>query len=272
MTSISVLRSACALGAFAITLLAAAPATAQMYPGEDVSVNPSAVGAPYYPGALLPPGAKSRNLPPVHLHPPKAKHHRRTSTAPKRARTVHHEAAPVHQAMTKPAAPAPKKRKPVQTAEPAAAPTAIPFSLGDGKSAAPASKQATRSAPAKVASARPLPKITPRKGLTKQAAVLFDSGSAALSDNSTSRLNDLAFSLKTALANGADHVELVAYGGDPGDKSSAARRISLKRALAVREALIVDGVPANRIDVRALGGVGPDDTGATDRVDIFVKA
>ena len=64
----------------------------------------------------------------------------------------------------------------------------------------------------------------------------------------------------------------IAYGGAPGDKSSDARRISLKRALAVREALIVDGVPADRIDVRALGGVSADDSGATDRVDIFVKA
>ena len=69
-----------------------------------------------------------------------------------------------------------------------------------------------------MASARPLPKITPPKGLTKQAAVLFDAGSAALSDTSTARLNDLAFSLKTALANGADHIELIAYGGAPGDK------------------------------------------------------
>ncbi len=38
----------------------------------------------------------------------------------------------------------------------------------------------------------------------------------------------------------------------------------------MRQALIVDGVPANRIDVRALGGV--TDNGPTDRVDIFVKA
>ena len=79
----------------------------------------------------------------------------------------------------------------------------------------------------------------PAGGLTKQAAVLFDENSDALTDSSTARLKDLAFSLMTALANGAGQVELIAYGGAPGDKSSDARRISLKRALAVREALIV---------------------------------
>ncbi len=123
-----------------------------------------------------------------------------------------------------------------------------------------------------MAKAAPLPKITPPKGLTKEQVVLFDTGSSALSENSKARLNDLAFSLKTALANGASQIELIAYAGAPGDTSSAARRLSLKRALAVREALIVDGVPAGRIDVRALGGVKESDNGATDRVDIFVKA
>ena len=58
--------------------------------------------------------------------------------------------------------------------------------------------------------------------------------------------------------------------GSEGDKGSDARRLSLKRALAIRQVLIDDGVPAERIDVRAMGGV--DDTGPADRVDVFVKA
>jgi outer membrane protein OmpA-like peptidoglycan-associated protein len=44
----------------------------------------------------------------------------------------------------------------------------------------------------------------------------------------------------------------------------------LKRALSIRQVLIDDGVSADRIDVRAMGGV--DDTGPTDRVDVYVKA
>jgi outer membrane protein OmpA-like peptidoglycan-associated protein len=110
------------------------------------------------------------------------------------------------------------------------------------------------------------------KGLSKQASVLFNANSFALSDNTNATLNDLAFSLKTALASGASRVELVGYGGHPGSTSSSARRLSLERALAVRQALIADGVPAERIDVRALGGVPANDHGATDRVDIFIKS
>ena len=271
--SLPLAPGALALGAL---LAVAAPANAQMYPGADVTVNPGALGAPgpAYRGGLLPPGAKSRNLPPVHLHMP-ATHHRR--------RHHHHHVArrkPKHVARHKtedetqtakaePApAPAEKPGPPPASTTDNTAPAAIPFSLGP-PSAAPAEKPAPPKHKTLAATA-PMPKITLTKGLSKQAAVLFDSGSSDLSDNSTARLNDLAFSLKTALTNGADHVELVAYGGAPGDKSSAARRLSLKRALAVRQALIVDGVPADRIDVRALGGV--TDNGATDRVDIFVKS
>ena len=80
----------------------------------------------------------------------------------------------------------------------------------------------------------------------------------------------LAGDLSSALEAGASRIQLEAYGGAPGDKSSDARRLSLKRALAVRQLLIDNGVPSNRIDVRAMGGV--DDKGPADRVDVFVRA
>jgi flagellar motor protein MotB len=64
-------------------------------------------------------------------------------------------------------------------------------------------------------------------------------------------------------------VELQAFGGAKGDKGSDARRLSLKRALSIRQVLIDDGVSADRIDVRAMGGT--DDTGPADRVDVYVK-
>lgn len=307
----STMRLPLAFGALALGFAMAAPAAAQqMYPGQDVSVNPAAIGqvpygAPTYPGGLLPPGAGNRKLPPVHLRPPKT--HKRRS-APTEASTVPAPARPRHVAR-KPApqpesseatrtaiAEAPTARKPARkptrkpVAKPAhkmaarpvapppaassedAAPASIPFSFGGGSAPMAKPGRAARPQRRQIAKAAPLPKITQPKGLTKQQVVLFDTGSAELSDSTRARLNDLAFSLKTALANGADHIELIAYGGAPGDKSSAARRLSLKRALAVREALIVDGLPAGRIDVRALGGVKPGDNGATDRVDIFVKA
>jgi hypothetical protein len=40
--------------------------------------------------------------------------------------------------------------------------------------------------------------------------------------------------------------------------------------LVIRQILIEDGVPSERIDVRAMGGI--DDHGAPDRVDVFVNA
>jgi len=64
----------------------------------------------------------------------------------------------------------------------------------------------------------------------------------------------------------AARIQIQAYGGNRGDKSSDARRLSLKRALAIRQVLIDDGVPAERIDVRAMGGA--DDSGPADRVDV----
>jgi outer membrane protein OmpA-like peptidoglycan-associated protein len=312
------MRMSLAPGATALGLVLAGPlpAAAQMYPGQDVTVNPGAVGSPgslIYPGGLLPPGAKSRDLPPVYLHPP-TKHHEHQAAKPHRTEAAAKppepvdqaasempqpdESAPVEQsAPAKKAKPAPVKEAeiappkpaPVETSPapdetaPAQTPSAIPFSLSDSTPSAPppakpAPVREKPQTPQRTASIEQppektrdtMPKVPVDKGLSKQAAILFDTGSADLSKSSTARLNDLAFSLKTALANGADHVELDAYAGPPGDKSSNSRRLSLRRALAVREALIVDGVPPVRIDVRALGGV--TDNGATDRVDIFVKA
>ncbi len=56
-------------------------------------------------------------------------------------------------------------------------------------------------------------------------------------------------------------------GGDPATPSIA-RRLSLSRALAVRSALIEEGVRATRIDVRALGLAAGD--GPPDRVDVLI--
>lgn len=64
----------------------------------------------------------------------------------------------------------------------------------------------------------------------------------------------------------SDRIEIQAYGGEPGDTSSPARRLSLKRGLAIRNFLIGEGVLTSRISVHAFGGVR--DTGPRDRVDL----
>jgi outer membrane protein OmpA-like peptidoglycan-associated protein len=295
MTEISFRRLArtsfiVAVAATAFSWNAAAFAQVQMYPGDDVTVNPWAVPEP----------AATRNLPPVHLHPPHParpvrpwhKPARPRPKAPVKKRRVVKQRAvkphlpkpalshphpavaiPVHKPVHRPA---PGQRKAAAPVRPQA--TAIPFSFGTTHvpAAAPVaahpSVSAAAPAPSHTAGAVATPHITVPKGLSKQASVLFNRNSFGLSDNTNATLNDLAFSLKTALASGASRVELVGYGGNPGSTSSSARRLSLERALAVRQALIADGVPAERIDVRALGGVPANDHGATDRVDIFIKS
>lgn len=249
------------------TMLAAGTALAQMYPGEDVIVNPAAIPQPQ--------GVQP--LPPVHLHPPRPHRHHEAAAPKAASATVAPETqAYVPPSVMAPAPPSARKRAAQVAAKPPASPAkpaAIPFSFGGEGAAAPSAASTTASAPApaqKLAKAAPLPKVTPEAGLSKQASVLFDNGSPGLSDNASATLKDISFSLKNALANGGDRIEVIGYGGDPGDTSSNARRLSLERALAVRQTLITYGIPPERIDVRALGGV--TDNGATDRVDVFVKS
>ena len=63
-------------------------------------------------------------------------------------------------------------------------------------------------------------------------------------------------------------LQLLAYAGTADTSASAARRLSLSRALAVRSNLIENGVRSTRIDVRALGNKSSDEV--TERVDITV--
>jgi outer membrane protein OmpA-like peptidoglycan-associated protein len=172
---------------------------------------------------------------------------------------------------------------------------AIPFTFGEDSGAPPAPSSQTDGAPqaaatskTKTASLPPKPELrkeTPalakpartasrvtsdqHAGLTKRGAVLFGKGVSNPSPSQFQGVRLLAGDVSTALEAGASRVQLEAYGGAPGDKSSDARRLSLKRALAVRQLLIDNGVPSNRIDVRAMGGV--DDKGPDDRVDVFVR-
>lgn len=206
------------------------------------------------------------------------------------------------------APPPPAKKKPVATEAAATPPPAdnedsiatgsavIPFSL-DGSSSAPPpatppkpQQQAKKPPPAapapqQVASANPplattagpaQQTIAPaqneaaaRAGLAKRSEIIFEANATDPAPSTLLAIRSLAGSLAAALSAGAPKIELEAYGGARHDKSSDARRLSLKRALSVRQLLIDDGVPADKIDVRAMGGV--DDKGPADRVDVFIR-
>ncbi len=120
-----------------------------------------------------------------------------------------------------------------------------------------------------LASAAP-PAATGAEGLAKQGVILFAHDADAPAETALDSIRLLAGQLNNSMTRAQSRVELMAYGGNKGDKGSDARRLSLKRALAIRQVLIDSGVSSARIDVHAQGGV--DDTGPTDRVDVFVKS
>lgn len=97
------------------------------------------------------------------------------------------------------------------------------------------------------------------------ARVLFDEGSTTILSAARAELDAAA----SRLQQNSERVQLKAYGGDPGELSSEARKLSLRRALAVYNYLRDQGVLTSRMDVRAFGGTR--DAGPTERVDIVVQ-
>ncbi len=209
----------------------------------------------------------------IHLHPI-----RRHGAAPAASPDADVTATPLAPEAPAPAAPAHGRTSRRTNASGKAA---IPFNFGEDVAppptdigaappAAPPSLKTASLPPHAGAPTRASVSGNEHAGLTKRGAVMFEKGATDPSPAQFSGVKLLAGDLTTALESGASRIQLEAYGGAPGDKSSDARRLSLKRALAVRQLLIDNGVPSNRIDVRAMGGV--DDKGPTDRVDVFVRA
>ena len=93
--------------------------------------------------------------------------------------------------------------------------------------------------------------------------ILFAEGEMELPDAAQASLQSIA----DQVINGErQNVQLLAYGS--GSNVSAARRLSLSRALAVRSELMTLGVDNKKIEVRALGE--PEGDGPSDRVDLLL--
>jgi len=270
-------RTLCLLTVASVSLLAW-PAAAQMYPGDDVVVNPSAV--PGWPASA---GTYQVHKPHRHKKPAAAP----TDTA--MATPAEMTSAPTAAADSAPAAdttptppPPPKPAKhshhtatAAAAAPPADAPQAggMGFTFGDDEPQAPAqpaaqqrtaSNEAQQAAPAKPGKAEQA-----NAGLAKRGAILFEHNSTDPQPSQMDGIKLLAGDLNSALEAGATQIQLEAFGGNPGDKGSDAKRIALKRALAIRQLLIDNGVPSNRIITKAMGGASD---GEPDRVDIYVRA
>jgi outer membrane protein OmpA-like peptidoglycan-associated protein len=130
---------------------------------------------------------------------------------------------------------------------------------------APAPAKPPPAAPTRTASVEPAAATE----LSKRNSIVFTPGAEEPPPSALDTIKGMTASLTAALWSGGAHIQLEAFGGKVGDKSSDARRLSLKRALIVRQLLIDDGIPSDRIVVRAMGGASG---GALDRVDIFVAA
>jgi len=95
--------------------------------------------------------------------------------------------------------------------------------------------------------------------------IVFDADSSKLPQTARDTLLDMAGKMRSQETL---RLQLLAYAGTADTSASAARRLSLSRALAVRSFLIENGVRSTRIDVRALGNKSTEEV--TERVDITV--
>ena len=260
--------------------------------GDEVTVNPvmgGPGGALLYPGGqytrmvhpALQPGETAKDFGPIHLHMP-AKHASAGHKTPVKAvARVEPPAAPKPEPPPKtPKATAKPPPKKVAVAAPPTQPAYNPALggydqgaaglLGSLQPSAPPPTQMARATPPPASAQPQASKQPPTPGLSKRSVILFAPQAADPAESALGAIKFLAGDLNAAMTSASSRVQIQAYGGNRGDKGSDARRLSLKRALAIRQVLIDNGVPPDRIDVRAMGGV--DDTGPADRVDVFVKA
>jgi outer membrane protein OmpA-like peptidoglycan-associated protein len=152
---------------------------------------------------------------------------------------------------TTPAAPSPA---------PATLPTAAPPAIALAPVAPP---QPTEAAP-------PPPPIsdnaaTAATSTSSGLRVTFGAGQADLSPSSAAAIKQL---VEAAPPGANTSFNVVAYAAGTPEDPSTARRLSLSRALAVRSALMADGISSTRIFVRALGAASGDEP--PDRVDLAV--
>jgi outer membrane protein OmpA-like peptidoglycan-associated protein len=289
--------------AIAALSCAAAQSDVTVYPqGGQVLYDPG-TGQERVVPPLLEPWQNDHHRP-IRLHPP-TRHHREhaaeaspsvasvpEATAPEapRPRKVRRTAA----AAPRPAAPPPAQQsapvsgfsdftdlitsQPAQPAAPAAPPKKAAALTPTSKKPAlelrqmqpprPAEPQRAEKPVQRASIEQPKPARSRSLG-TPRDTITFAPNATDPSASAVTAVRTLAASLNASLGDSTARVQLMAYGGMRGEKSSDTRRLSLKRALVIRQLLIDDGIPSERIDVFALGGV--EDDGPLDRVDVFVK-
>lgn len=189
--------------------------------------------------------------------------------APKRVTTAKQRNPPAEEAIATPPPPAPPPPNPT-AAQPPGQAAAPPATLPTAPPPVVALAPIVTPPPATPATPPPPPPISPtaRSAASPNGAglrVTFASGQSDLSPASATAIQTLA---KGAPSGDSITYNVIAYAAGTPEDPSTARRLSLARALAVRSALMADGIGSSRIYVRALGATSGDDT--PDRVDISV--
>lgn len=95
--------------------------------------------------------------------------------------------------------------------------------------------------------------------------VAFLVGQSTLQPGMAPTLAEIGRRLAAAHAQGSGRITIEGHASGPAADASTARRISLARAQAVRDALVAGGLDETRIDVRALGRT----SAALDAADIL---
>jgi outer membrane protein OmpA-like peptidoglycan-associated protein len=209
------------------------------------------------PGAKPPaPEARQRRTQPKPAQPPSARLNKPVPQQP--------TAAPAPEPSTAAATPAPATPQPAPAPAPPAAtlPEAAPPVIALAPIAPPPP-------PAQAAPPPPPPisdtATTAASAVGSGLRVTFGTGETDLSPASASAIQNL---VQTGPQGDGISFNVVAYAAGTPEDPSTARRLSLARALAVRNALIADGVSSTRIYVRALGA--PTGDAPADRVDLSV--
>lgn len=266
-----------------LALVFAVPAWAQ---SDSVIVNGDGAGqtlidpatgeSRYVPELLQPWQDQAIRLrPPGHHRPKKPAATTDITTPPPPAPTV--AATPPRRQRAAAVTPPPARPAPVRPAPSTASDfPGVDLITGTGRQTAPAAPAPQRPAatpaaapkpPARTAAITP-PRSRPASGARKDS-ISFAPNASDPSGSAVATVRSLASSLSGSLGD-AGRIQLMAYAGAKGEKTSDTRRLSLKRALVIRQLLIDDGIPSERIDVFALGGA--DDDGPLDRVDVFLKS
>ncbi len=230
---------------------------------EVASTPPADSTPPPAPAAAAPAPSNSPYPPPLDSLTPDA-----STPAPASAKHAHH----AHATAAATPAPAPAPPATDSTGTDAALPLTLDPQAEHPVAAPPPKHKRDKTASTAGAPATTVVAASPSDtdtGMTRRSQILFPRGVPDISSSTVDKMRAVAADLTTLLGAGASRVQLDAYGGAPGDKGSDARRLSLKRARGIRQRLTEDGVPSEKVDVRALGGI--DDGGAPDRVDVLVR-